>query len=338
MAFIAQAQNEIHFSQFEMAPIQLNPALAGDFQGTYRVGGIYRDQWFSVVEEFGQSFKTADLFVDVNVIRGLRKQDWISVGLGYSVLDRAGSLGSSEESSGGLKNSFFNMGAAYHLANKKRTDIFTFGIQRSSVNTTIPASNLIDRVNVQTGGISMDAQKVIDKANEDGLAENSFSDWQFGLVYNKRAKNSDFKIGLSASRLFKPRFSIAGSSTNIKPLIAAFAEYRMPIGRSGTWLKPSLLYMNQGPASEVTLQGRLGRSMNDNLSINGGLGFRTGDAVQILLGADFKQYKIGASYDINISGLSAASSTVGSFELALIYIGSINKKPKIKPIVICPRL
>ena len=107
MAFVSQAQNEIHFTQFEMAPIQLNPALSGNFQGTYRVGGIYRDQWFSVIDN---SFKTADLYVDVNVIRGIRKQDWVSVGLGYSAIDQAGTFGQSEEGgSRGLKNSFFNM-------------------------------------------------------------------------------------------------------------------------------------------------------------------------------------------------------------------------------------
>ena len=59
--------------------------------------------------------------------------------------------------------------------------------------------------------------------------------------------------------------------------------------------------MTQAPASEIVLQGRVGRQMNDDLSINAGLGLRMGDAVQILLGADFKQYKIGVSYDVNMS-------------------------------------
>ena len=344
MAFCAQAQNEIHFTQFEMAPIQLNPALSGDFKGTYRIGGIYRDQWFSVVDN---SFKTADLFVDVNVIRGLRKQDWLSVGLGYAVIDQAGTAGSTEQSRGGMKNSFFNMGAAYHLANKKRTNIFTFGVQRSSVNTTLnpllptdaraglgasPTSADIDNFNSGTmgGGMAGGGQAM--------EPESSFSDWQFGVVFNRRGKGTDFKVGLSLSRLFNPRFTIGNANEDIQPLIKTFAEYKMPIGKSGMWIKPSLLYMQQGPANEIVVQGRLGQPMNDNLSINGGLGLRMGDAVQVLLGADYKQYKFGVSYDVNISGLTAASSTIGGFELAMIYTGIINKKPKLKPIIICPRL
>lgn len=337
MAFCAQAQNEIHFTQFEMAPIQLNPALSGDFQGTYRIGGIYRDQWFSVIDN---SFKTADLFVDVNVIRGIRKQDWVSVGLGYSVIDQTGTFGQSEEGgSQGLKNNFFNMGVAYHLSNKKRTDIFTIGVQRSSVSSTF---NLLVPSDARSGLLavptSMDVMNFNEQQNEDGKLDGSFSDWKIGFVYNKRGKKTDFKIGISGSRLFNARFTVGGLRSDIDPLIAAFAEYKMPMGKSGMWIKPSLLYMNQGPANEIALQGRIGKPMNEDLTINGGLGFRVGDAVQVLLGADYKQYKFGLSYDVNISGLTAASSTVGGFELAMIYQGNINKKPKVKPILICPRL
>lgn len=333
---MVNAQNEIHFTQFDMAPIQLNPALAGDFQGTYRVGGIYRDQWFSVIDN---SFKTADLYVDVNVIRGLRKQDWVSVGLGYSVIDQAGTFGQAEEGgSRGLKNSFFNMGASYHLANKKRTNIFSLGVQRSTVSSTFNLLIPTDaRSGLQAVPTAQDVTAFNAMPNMDQQLDGSFSDWEIGLVFNRRGKDSEFKIGVSGSRLFSPNFNVGNVRTEIDPLIAAFAEYKTALG-DGMYIKPSLLYMTQGPASELALQARVGNQMNENLSINGGLGLRMGDAVQILLGADYKQYKIGASYDVNISGLTAASSTVGGFELALAYIGSINKKPKIKPIMICPRL
>ena len=338
ISYCTQAQNEIHFTQFEMAPIQLNPALSGDFQGTYRIGGIYRDQWFTAVENSSNSFKTADLFVDVNVFRGIRKQDWLSVGLGYSVIDQAGSIGSTEGSRGGISNSFFNMGLAYHLANKKRTNILTIGVQRSSVSTEITALQIPDdRFGLVNNSLSMDAD-LFNRQMMDGALENSFSDWQFGLTYNNRGKETDFKIGISASRLFNARFTAGGLRSDIDPLIAAFAEYKMPMGGAGMWLKPSLLYMTQGPANEIAIQARLGKPMNEDLTINGGLGLRMGDAVQVLLGADYKQYKFGVSYDINISGLTAASGTVGGFELAMIYTGVINKKPKLKPVIICPRL
>jgi len=38
-----------HFSQFNAAPLQLNPAMAGVYEGQFRVGINYRDQWGSVL-------------------------------------------------------------------------------------------------------------------------------------------------------------------------------------------------------------------------------------------------------------------------------------------------
>lgn len=320
------AQNEIHFTQFQMAPVQLNPALIGGFEGTFRIGGIYRDQWFTAVSEGSSSFKTLDMFVDVNIIRGLRMQDWISAGLGYDALDQAGAIG--------LKNTFSRLGIAYHLANKKRTNIITLGVQRASKSTTI---NTIspeqargpDGTDVNTANMS--------GTNMNGELEGDYSDWIFGLTYNMRGKETDFIVGVKAHQLFNPRFSIAGGSEQIEPLIAVFSRYQMPIGEKMS-LAPSILYQTNGPASELVIQSRVGYGLNKDLAINGGLGLRTGDAIQILLGADYKQYQIGASYDINISNLSEATGGVGAFELALNYTGIIQKKPKPKPVILCPRL
>lgn len=39
---------DFHFSQFNQAPLVLNPALTGQFEGSYRFTGIYRSQWASI--------------------------------------------------------------------------------------------------------------------------------------------------------------------------------------------------------------------------------------------------------------------------------------------------
>lgn len=319
-----KAQNELHFTQYEMAPLVLNSALAGDFRGTYRIGGIYRDQWFSVLNQEGQNpFRTLDLFVDVNVIPGLRKQDWISVGLGYDALDQAGS--------GNLKNTYSRINAAYHLSlDKKQGSILSLGVQRLSKSTQMNVWNILDA----RGPEGTDITKANQGAGENGL-EGDYSDWVFGLTYNLRNKTSDFIAGIKAGQLFKPRQTIANTNSEQDPLIAAFATYKFAINE-GMWLAPSLLYQKNGPASEFVMQGRVGFAMNKTLELNGGLGMRMGDALQILAGARYKQYQVGVSYDITVSDLNNAGN--GSFELALNYTGIITKKPKVKPIIICPRL
>ena len=39
---------DIHFSQFNLSPLNLNPAMTGAFQGDYRFAGNHRNQWSSV--------------------------------------------------------------------------------------------------------------------------------------------------------------------------------------------------------------------------------------------------------------------------------------------------
>ncbi|MEN9416069.1 MAG: hypothetical protein RLZ62_2373, partial [Bacteroidota bacterium] len=40
---------DIHFSQYNMSPMTLNPANIGGFEGTARISGIYRSQWTSIM-------------------------------------------------------------------------------------------------------------------------------------------------------------------------------------------------------------------------------------------------------------------------------------------------
>jgi len=90
---------DIHWTQFTMSPLTLNPAFTGDFEGTFRIGGIYRDQYNFVRgrNPGGKGFRTPSFFVDVPIIM-LRKRDWVSAGI-VAYADKAGT--------GGLTNSGF---------------------------------------------------------------------------------------------------------------------------------------------------------------------------------------------------------------------------------------
>ena len=74
------AQSVVHFSLYEMNPLYVNPAKSGDFLGTVRVGGLYREQWgFSNVT-------TPFAFFDSPILNGFRKKKdelrnsyWISI-------------------------------------------------------------------------------------------------------------------------------------------------------------------------------------------------------------------------------------------------------------------
>ena len=69
-----------------------------------------------------------------------------------------------------------------------------------------------------------------------------------------------------------------------------------------------------------------------------GLGVRNLRDVIVYLGAEMKDIQVGFAYDLNIDSRAIGSSGLGGFELSAKYIGKIYKKPKVKPIIFCPRL
>ena len=60
------AAQDIHNSLFNMSPLSLNPALTGAFEGTARIGGIYRAQDFGISEARG--YYSPSFYIDAPVI------------------------------------------------------------------------------------------------------------------------------------------------------------------------------------------------------------------------------------------------------------------------------
>ena len=101
LSFTMITAQDLHFTNFRLAPLTINPALAGAFEGTIRVGGVYRGQWLDV-----DGYTTPALYADAPIIKGLRKNDWVGVGISF-FSDQAG-IGNLTDTGGGLN-------VAYHF-------------------------------------------------------------------------------------------------------------------------------------------------------------------------------------------------------------------------------
>jgi hypothetical protein len=58
---LAVFAQDIHFTQFDMQPLIINPAFTGMFDGKVRAGAIYRNQWASVTVPYVTFGGYADL-------------------------------------------------------------------------------------------------------------------------------------------------------------------------------------------------------------------------------------------------------------------------------------
>ena len=330
---------DIHFSQFFLSPLTLNPANTGNFEGSVRLGGIYRDQWFSVVSStpfgFNGQYKTYSVSVDAPIIKGFREQDWVGVGL-MLFQDQSGSLK--------LKYGASQLSAAYHLAlDKDRTRVLTLGIQGGAISRNIDQELLsgLDDIflsELQGGGRSTDRSLIGEQG--DDSARGGRTDYSAGLLYQGIMGESAYlTLGLAVNHITQPR----------KPLVNG-VSYKLPmriqVHGSANFaltdrllLSPTALYQNVGEASELNIAAIAGLIMNESkgVIVNFGVGYRVQDAAEIYVGMDYGDFRVGLAYDLNTSGFSPATNSVGALELGATYIAKIYKKPKVDNILFCPR-
>lgn len=316
---------DLHFTNFRLAPLTINPALAGAFEGTIRIGGIYRGQWLDV-----NGYKTPALFADAPIIRGLRKNDWVGVGISF-FSDKAG-IGGLTDTGGGLN-------AAYHLGldkNNIRNNI-AIGISWGSISRKLSdPDSFTFRDQLISGGVSSELSQLQGKTEGE-----SYTDWTAGVtLHYDLSKRNRLKTGLAAGHITTPDNSLlnAGVRSRNGFKITGFAQ--LDLGMSDKFsIEPAVLFQIEGPGKELALQGLAGYMINPkkDLELNAGLGYRVGDAVQILLGATYGDLMLGASFDANASSFQGAPGFQNGFEIGASYIMKIYKKPNVKPVIICPR-
>ncbi len=339
---------DIHFSQYNMSPMTLNPANIGNFEGTVRIGGIYRGQWASVIGSKG-SYKTPSLWADAPIIRGFRKRDWVGIGLVF-FSDKAGA--------GGLVHTAAKFGASYHLSlDKKGNAYITIGGQYGQASRRLDPSKLQFEEGflnpTGTGGYNSGAQVDFLNAKE---AKSNWSDIDGGVVLRaKLNKRMDMSIGYAMYHIGEGKYGLVtssggggtGTSTGGSSSSDEIARRSVVTGLFNIKLNnkltvgPSFLYQTMSGADEISLQALASYVFNaeKDIDLNFGLGYRLsgGDAIYPMVGARYKNLRVGLAYDVNVSDLNQVSNYRGGFEVAANYIIKIYKPAVVKTKVLCPR-
>jgi len=91
--------------------------------------------------------------------------------------------------------------------------------------------------------------------------------------------------------------------------------------------RANVSYQSQGPHSELVASlaaaFHIDQRRGSNIAVWLGLGYRffdKRDAVFPMVGMDYNNWRVGASYDINLSGFAEATAGRGGPELSLIYM------------------
>ncbi len=336
---------DLHNSLFYMNPLHMNPAFAGAYEGTFRIGGLYRDQARTAIGSAAYSSPT--VFVDAPVIM-IGKRSWLGAGL-LVFQDVAGD--------GNLKMTAGQLSASLHLAmDKKSKNVFSFGVQwgkvsRSFENTFRWGDEIAMR---QAGELNPETEDVIAEQGSNqgpgggpgggggGGTKPNFNDINAGIMLKSRInKKTDFNIGFSTRHITTPGsdFNFSSSQEDLNLRLIAHAQLRNQMDDKWS-ITPEVYFSNIGTDSQIQLHGWTGYMLKPekNIQLNFGLGYRVADSGQVLLGIDYGDIKAQLAYDITLSQLSDVNSSQGGFEIAVYYIGKIFKKPDVKPAILCPHL
>jgi len=299
---------DIHLSQFNSSPQNLNPAQTGLFDGDWRFVGNNRSQWAAIPVPY----KTFSLSADTR----LKKQFLNGVpGLGLIVnTDKAGDSK--------FSTTQVAISAAYiKKLGKDSTQFISIGVQPGFTTKSFDINAL-----------TFDNQFDGDNYNSALSSGENFSktrinyfDLGGGANYLwRKTQRTQASIGLSAFHLNMPKQSFFNNKEirlDVKTTINGIAQF--PVAAQLDLL-PTFLYQRQGKYKETVL-GMFGKyylqpvnGMTTAVSLGGF--YRLKDAVIVSANMEYRSFNVGLSYDVNTSKLTEATNNRGGFEISVIYI------------------
>lgn len=295
----ASAQVDAQFTQYFEVPSYYNAAAVGNTD-YLRIRGGSRLQWVGIPKAPKTFLITADMpfkFLNKRFGTGLVMQ---------------------QESMGLYKNMSIGAQIGYKL--KVLKGELSIGVQLGFINEEFKGTQVIlpDDDDYHQG--TDDAIPTSD------IAGNAF-DLGVGVFYTHRL----FWAGISATHLTSPTITMSTDGSEAKNyefeagrVLYFMAGSNIPIKNTLFEVQPSMMVKTDFTFTQAEITGRV----RYNKFLTFGVGYRLNDAVSAMVGAEYKDFFLGYSYDYPISDISKASS--GSHEIFAGYRLKIDLSEKNK--------
>lgn len=318
---------DIHFTQFYMSPLNLNPAMTGVMNCKTRMILNYRNQWAAVLK--ANAYNTFSASYDQKIAVG--REDYF--GIGGSIWGDVAGASRFGTTQGRLSLSYSKKMAGY----RKKASYLVIGADAALTQRSISEEDLRWPSQISTPtdpGESISNQQFL------------YADLAAGLLWFSVIDNyTNWYVGAAIHHLNRPNVSFFRSSggrenAELSSRFTIHAGVQYPLQKRISIL-PFGVFMAQGPHREVNaganLRFAMGPSRQTNQSWEIGTWYRVGvkttgfnadgtentslhsDALILSTRFNYENFGIGFSYDINVSGLRQANPFNGAFEFSLSY-------------------
>lgn len=316
---------DAYFTQFYATPIELNPALAGAVQGSFRATIAYRDQWQGIIEN---PYQTYGVFGDLRFATGTQRSNRDFFGAGFSfTADRVAAFD--------VNTNAVKLSGAFHKSLDERKDAYlSGGVYFGLVQRNINFESLVfdDQFNGLDGYTF---------GTLENLPENNYAHGDLGVGINYSvtpSQRSQFGAGMSLSHIVGASLSFFRKTPETADfddamLLRKFASYASAnfALNARTRLLPRVVYQLQGPHSLLNFGSTVRMDLNEynTNALHLGAGMRLAkrldslqpSAMYGIVGFELSSFLIGLSYDLNLEDLSNERLGQNVFELTITFIG-----------------
>ena len=296
---------DVHFSQYYLSPLTLNPANTGNFKGDYRFFGNYRNQW----KDISNAYNTFSAGGDFNIYP-------------HNLNFSGGLMVLNDKSGGNLRVTKITPSVGFH----KKLSGFSLhaglqpGIVLQSLN--LNANSFPDQMNWDRG--------VFDNTlpnGEPGAPSFVYFDLNTGISGSRRFGKFEPELGFAIFHLNHPKQSFLSTENRLPARQALNMGLSYYLTESVIFKLYSLYGYTRNVndwVSGLNIEYVFSKDAFFSNSVFAGFMWRDGfkrnpDAGIVTAGFNYSHYTVGFSYDITFSQLKTSVNSKGAYEIAFIY-------------------
>ncbi|MCX7697522.1 MAG: PorP/SprF family type IX secretion system membrane protein [Bacteroidales bacterium] len=315
---------DVHFTQMERVPFYFNPAQTAFFKEKFRFSSNVRMQWSSVTVPFEQYLLGGEVNIKTS------QQAKSKFGVGWMLLfEKAGDSKLSTLATGPSISYFSTL-------NPSNKAFLSIGVSGEYHRKSISIDQL--QFDQQFNGVHFDPTISAGEVfPEFKLTYLSFGGGLSFLYY--QSKDEFFQAGVGIKNMNNPHISWFGDEEVVLKTRYTLSVLYQQKTQSDFYVRYFLFYSRQSTQQEwlpgIMLSWNLTDKSGPYQFLSAGASWRVGDGLLFSTYYDFLQYRIGLSYDVNLSKLRKASYGRGGWELSFIYLHSPGKRARPGEII-CP--